>query len=65
VPAQAIFFIDHGRVYPDVLGLTSQVDPEKLHRTYVLEPRNTIPLQFFVRGTPYHLFGIIPAIVLF
>ena len=60
VPPQPIYLIDDGRVYPHVLGLSQQIDPETLRRSYAPDPRTKIPLQFFVHAAPYRLFGLIP-----
>jgi len=59
-PPQPVYLVDDGRVYPHVLGLKSVVDRETLRRTYEPDPYTKIPLQFFVKGTPYNLFGFIP-----
>src|SRR5205823_3239133 len=63
VPPQPIYLIDDGRVYPHVLGLKLSTDPETLRRTYTPDPATKVPVQFFVRGTPYHLLGLIPTYV--
>ena len=60
VPPQPVYLIDDGRVYPHVLGLSQQIDPETLRRSYAPDPRTKIPLQFFVHAAPYRLFGLIP-----
>ena len=60
VPPQPIYLVDDGKVYPHVLGLKSVVDRETLRRTYEPDPYTKIPVLFFVKGTPYKLFGFIP-----
>lgn len=37
-----------------------QIDPVTLRNTYVERSDQTIPIQFFARGQPYHLWGILP-----
>ncbi len=59
-PPQPIYLVDAGKVYPHVLGLKSVVDRETLRRTYEPDPYNKVPVSFFVKGTPYNLFGFIP-----
>jgi peptide/nickel transport system permease protein len=59
VPPQPIYWIDNGRIYPHILGLTPQTDPETLLRTYVADPSVKIPVQFLVHGAPYRLLGLI------
>ena len=60
VPPQPIYLVDNGRVYPHVLGLRLTTDPETLRRSYTPDPRTKLPVQFFVRGEAYQLFGLIP-----
>ena len=59
-PPQPIYLIDDGRIYPHVLGLKMTVDPETLRRGFQPDPYTKIPVQFFVKGTPYTLLGLIP-----
>jgi peptide/nickel transport system permease protein len=61
VSPQPVYWIDDGRIYPHILGLTPQTDPETLLRTYVPDPSVKIPVYFFVHGTPYRLLGLIPS----
>lgn len=61
VPPQPIYWVDNGRIYPHILGLTQKTDPETLLRTYEADPRNKIPVEFFVHGAPYRLLGLIPS----
>jgi peptide/nickel transport system permease protein len=60
VPPQPIYLVDDGRIYLHVLALTQTVDPETLRRSYAPDPTQKVPLQLFVAGTPYRLFGLIP-----
>lgn len=43
-----------------VRAMELEVDPVTLRRTYVEHADQTVPLGFFVRGTPYRLWGLIP-----
>jgi peptide/nickel transport system permease protein len=60
VPPQPIYLFDDGKVYPHILGLRPTVDPETLRRTYTPDAATKLPLQFFVKGEPYRLFGLVP-----
>jgi len=48
------------RVHPHVLGYTSSVDYNSGQRSYEPDPDKVIELGFFVEGTPYKLWGLIP-----
>ncbi len=41
-------------------ALRLQVDPVTFRRHYDVDPSRVIPLGFFVRGTPYRLWGVVP-----
>lgn len=43
-----------------VPAMELQVDPVTLRRTYVEHDDQTVPLGFFVEGTPYRMWGLIP-----
>jgi peptide/nickel transport system permease protein len=60
VPPQPIYLVDDGKVYPHVLSLKRTTDLETLRRTYTPDPSSKIPVQFFVKGEPYRLLGLIP-----
>jgi peptide/nickel transport system permease protein len=60
-PPQPIYWVDDGRVYPHILGLTPKTDPETLLRSYEPDPTQKIPVTVFAKGAPYHLLGLIPA----
>jgi peptide/nickel transport system permease protein len=60
VPPQPIYLVDDGRIYPHVLGLSQEIDPETLRRTYVPDASQKIPVHVFVHASPYKLFGLIP-----
>jgi len=60
VPPQPIYLVDDGKFYLHILGVTRTIDRETLRRTYAPDPYTKIPIAFFVKGEPYHLFGLIP-----
>jgi peptide/nickel transport system permease protein len=43
-----------------VRALRCQVDPITFRKTYVEDANDSIPLSFFVKGEPYHLWNLIP-----
>ncbi|MGC4032130.1 MAG: ABC transporter permease [Tepidisphaeraceae bacterium] len=43
-----------------VRAMTQQQNPITLRRTYTEEPDSVIPVGLFVKGEPYHLWGLIP-----
>jgi peptide/nickel transport system permease protein len=47
--------------WPGVNLLIASRDPETLRITYVPDTSTWYPLQFFVHGTPYKLWGVIPS----
>jgi len=59
VPPQPIYLIDDGKIYPHVLGLRAVTDLDTLRRTYVPDATQKIPVEFFVSGESYRLFGLI------
>jgi peptide/nickel transport system permease protein len=61
-PPHGLNFIDESgnfHLVPFVYGLSSSVDRTTFRRVYVVNTDEKYPLQFFVRGEPYRLFGII------
>lgn len=60
VPPQGIYLVDDGKFYPHILGVTRTIDRQTLRRTYTPDAYTKIPIKFFVKGTEYNLFGIIP-----
>ena len=46
------------RFSPYVNGYTVELDPVALRRSFVIDEEQTIPVGFFVRGTPYTLWGL-------
>ena len=58
-PPQLLRFdLEHG---PHVYAMRKQIDPVTLKKEYVEDPAAAIPIGFFVKGEPYHLWGFIPA----
>jgi peptide/nickel transport system permease protein len=59
---QKLRFTHEGRlVWPYVYGVTGKADPKTFTRVYVEDDTALYPLQFFVRGHDYKLFGLIPS----
>jgi len=57
---QKIHFVDSGRLtWPFVFGITSKSDPKTFTRVYVEDDSQIYPINFFVHGSPYKLFGFI------
>lgn len=62
-PPQTVRFVDaEGRfhVRPFVYGLEQGMDPDTWERIYVPDTDRRYPINFFVRGEPYRLWGLIP-----
>jgi peptide/nickel transport system permease protein len=62
-PPTGIHFVDsegnfHAR--PFVYGMEQKLDFKTRARTYVEDTSQIYPIQFFVKGDPYKLFGLIP-----
>ena len=58
-PQRIRFFSDEGfHLRPFVYGLTRERDPETLRVTYRIDKTQKFPIQFFVRGEPYKLWGL-------
>jgi len=59
-----LHFVDRSgariRIYPHVYALKMSRDPVSLALTYTQDANEKIRLGFFVKGTPYKLFGLIP-----
>ncbi|UYO00222.1 MAG: ABC transporter permease [Devosia sp.] len=53
------------RFFPHVNGYASEVDPLAMRRTFVLDPEDEIPVQFFAPSEHYKLAGIIPMSIKF
>lgn len=48
------------RFWPHVNGYTVEIDPVALRRSFVVDEEVKIPIGFFIKGTPYKLWGLIP-----
>ncbi|SFV29054.1 peptide/nickel transport system permease protein [Devosia crocina] len=64
-PPQGINFFVQGEdggwsFQPHVNGYRSEVDQAAMRRTFVIDPEEIIPVQFFAPAEPYRLAGIIP-----
>jgi peptide/nickel transport system permease protein len=63
-PPTAIRFVDaEGNFHPRpfVYGMTRKRDLETLTLVFVEDTSQIHPIRFFVQGTPYHLWGLIPS----
>ena len=60
MPPQPIHWFDEGRFQPYVYDVKLKID-ENLRKNYTPDLDKKIPLQFFFKGEPYKLFGLIPA----
>ena len=59
-PPQRLHFFQDGRWDPWVTGYDVEIDEESLRRTFTPSDDARIPVDFFVRGDEYKLFGFIP-----
>ncbi len=60
-PPQTLHLFDtQGKFGLCVNGYTSKIEPVALRRVFVVDPTTSIPIDFFVKGYPYKLFGLIP-----
>ena len=66
-PPQGIKLMDETGAFraPFVYGVTEEMDPNTFEITFARDTENKIPIEFFVRGDPYTLFGISTDIHLF
>ncbi len=60
MPPQAIHWFDNGRLQPYIYDVKLVID-QNLRKNYSPDLGKKIPLQFFFKGEPYKLFGLIPA----
>ncbi len=59
-PPQPLRLFLDGQWNPFVYGYLSERDPVSFKRTWTIDEATVIPVGFFVRGTPYRLWGLIP-----
>jgi peptide/nickel transport system permease protein len=60
IAPQSIYWFDDGKFSPYVHPLKGTRDPKTFKRVYVPDLNSKVPVTFFGRGEPYHLFGFIP-----
>jgi peptide/nickel transport system permease protein len=62
-PPQKIRFVGKNgfSLRPFVNGYKREIDPETLKRKYTPDPDTEHPIYFFVKGTPYKMWGIWPS----
>lgn len=58
-PPQTLHLFDEGRFSPYVNGYTVEIDYNAGRRNFVVDPGVKHPVQFFVKGTPYKILGLI------
>lgn len=58
LPPQRVYLFNDGRIQPFVYDVKMAFD-ENLRRVYEVDYDKKIPLEFFVRGEPYRLLGLI------
>ncbi len=59
-PPQRVHLSLDGGVRLFVYEYRSSADPATLQRRFSVDTTRQVPLRFFTRGEPYHLFGLIP-----
>jgi peptide/nickel transport system permease protein len=60
MPPQRVHWFDNGRFGPYVYDVKLVID-ENLRKIYTEDLEKKIPVQFFFKGEPYKLFGLIPS----
>jgi peptide/nickel transport system permease protein len=60
LPPQPLHFFDEGGLRPFVYGVKAEFGKD-LRRVYTTDYTKKIPVRFFAHGSPYKLFGLIPA----
>lgn len=60
MPPQSIHFFNNGKFQLHVYDVDMKTD-DNFRKIYTPNPQKVIPLQFFAKGEPYKLFGLIPA----
>jgi peptide/nickel transport system permease protein len=59
-PPQRLHVTFEGGPGLHVNGYKVSVNPESFAREFVIDPESRIPVGFFVKGTPYRMWGLIP-----
>ena len=59
-PPQRLHVASEGGLGLYVNGYKVSVNPESFAREFVIDPESRIPVGFFVQGTPYQMWGLIP-----
>ncbi len=59
-PPQGIHLIHDGKIQPYVYGIKETINPKDLRKIYTADQSKVIPIHFFVRGSSYRLFALIP-----
>jgi peptide/nickel transport system permease protein len=60
MPPQKVYWFDAGKFGPFVYDVTLKID-ENLRKNYTENREKKLPIQFFFKGEPYKLLGLIPA----
>jgi peptide/nickel transport system permease protein len=61
IPPQTVQVVHDGRATaPFVYGVVGERNPRTLRMEWTIDPEVRYPLQFFVRGFRYRLFGLVP-----
>lgn len=60
MPPQKIHWFLDSKLSPHVYAVKGARDPQTFKRVYVNDPETKIPLQFFAKGFPYRILGVIP-----
>jgi peptide/nickel transport system permease protein len=60
MPPQQLHWFNDGRFQPFVYDVKLKID-ENLRKNYTEDLEKKLPIQFFFKGEPYKLFGLIPA----
>jgi peptide/nickel transport system permease protein len=60
MPPQAVHLLNDGRLQPFVYAMRGHRDLNTFLMVYQPDPNRKLVLQFFSRGYPYQLFGVIP-----
>src|SRR5512139_3723129 len=59
IPPRPLHLFDEGRLSPWVPGVTGKRNPTTLRMEWQIDPNKKIPVQLFVAGYSYKIFGVI------